>query len=281
MKLTESNYFSEEADREYLSCSQFKNFVGTLGKKPCEAHAIAILNGEWKDETTIALLVGSYVDAHFEGTLDLFKAQHPEMFKKDGSPKAEYVKADIMINRCERDEKFMQYMDGYKQVIMTADMFGSKWKIKIDSYHPGTAIVDLKTCESVTKQFYSKDLGYMNFIEYWGYLYQGAIYREVEYLNHNPMLKLRGHLIPLMFNYNLLSDDVDKKDSYSILIVETQGIKFGFVVDKFVNQLDIVQKPLASNFRNHPFISGTSLLGNGEVLFVINPSKLIKLKEKK
>jgi two-component system chemotaxis sensor kinase CheA len=66
---------------------------------------------------------------------------------------------------------------------------------------------------------------------------------EVEYLNHNPMLKLRGHLIPLMFNYNLLSDDVDKKDSYSILIVETQGIKFGFVVDKFVNQLDIVQKP--------------------------------------
>ena len=87
------------------------------------------------------------------------------------------------------------------------------------------------------------------------------------------MLKLRGHLIPLMFNYNLLSDDVDKKDSYSILIVETQGIKFGFVVDKFVNQLDIVQKPLASNFRNHPFISGTSLLGNGEVLFVINPSK--------
>lgn len=183
MKLTESNYFSEEADREYLSCSQFKNFVGTLGKKPCEAHAIAVLNGEWKDETTTALLVGSYVDAHFEGTLDLFKAQHPEMFKKDGSPKAEYVKADIMINRCERDEKFMQYMDGYKQVIMTADMFGSKWKIKIDSYHPGTAIVDLKTCESVTKQFYSKDLGYMNFIEYWGYLYQGAIYREVEYFN--------------------------------------------------------------------------------------------------
>lgn len=105
--------------------------------------------------------------------------------------------------------------------------------------------------------------------------------KEVEYINRKPMLKLRGDLIPLVFNYDLLSKDIDNNDTYSLLLVETQGTKFGFVVDEFVNQLDIVQKPLASNFKNHPFISGTSLLGNGEVLFVINPAKLINLKEKK
>jgi two-component system chemotaxis sensor kinase CheA len=104
---------------------------------------------------------------------------------------------------------------------------------------------------------------------------------EVEYINNYPMLKLRGSLIPLVFNYNLLSDGIKDSPTYSLLIVETQGTKFGFVVDAFVNQLDIVQKPLSSNFKNHPFISGTSLLGNGEVLFVINPAKLINLKEKK
>ena len=104
---------------------------------------------------------------------------------------------------------------------------------------------------------------------------------EVEYLNEKPMLKLRGSLIPIVFYYKLLSDNIDKKENYSLLIIETQGYKFGFVVDQFVNQLDIVQKPLGSNFKNHPFISGTSLLGNGEVLFVINPVKLINLKEKK
>jgi two-component system chemotaxis sensor kinase CheA len=104
--------------------------------------------------------------------------------------------------------------------------------------------------------------------------------KDVEYINRKPMLKLRGDLIPLIFYYELLSKDIDNKGSYSLLIVQTQGAKFGFVVDEFVNQLDIVQKPLSSNFKNHPFISGTSLLGNGEVLFVINPVKLINLKEK-
>ncbi|QOG11203.1 chemotaxis protein CheA [Arcobacter sp. FWKO B] len=104
---------------------------------------------------------------------------------------------------------------------------------------------------------------------------------EVEYINQQPMLKLRGVLIPLVFYYKLLSSDIDSKDSYSLVIIQTQGQKFGFVVDEFVNQLDIVQKPLAPNFKNHPFISGTSLLGNGEVLFVINPSRLYTVKEKK
>lgn len=104
---------------------------------------------------------------------------------------------------------------------------------------------------------------------------------EVEYVNRKPMLKLRGALVPIIFNYNLLSKDINKRASYSMLIIEAQDTKFGFVVDEFVNQLDIIQKPLADFFKNHPFISGTSLLGNGEVLFVINPYKLINLKEKK
>jgi len=104
---------------------------------------------------------------------------------------------------------------------------------------------------------------------------------DVEYINEKPMLKLRGNLIPLIFYENLLSNDVHTRDYYSLVLVESQGVKFGFIVDEFVNQLDIVQKPLSSNFKNHPFISGTSLLGNGEVLFVLNPSKLTNLKEKK
>ncbi|MEA3354067.1 MAG: chemotaxis protein CheA [Campylobacterota bacterium] len=104
---------------------------------------------------------------------------------------------------------------------------------------------------------------------------------EIEYVNKKPMLKLRGNLIPLVFYYNLLSKDVDQKENISLLIIETAENKFGFVVDEFVNQLDIIQKPLSSNFKDHPFISGTSLLGNGEVLFVINPVKLINQKEKK
>ena len=66
-------------------------------------------------EKTTALLVGSYVDSHFEGTLDLFKAQNPEIFTKKGELKAEYRKAEEIINRIERDPLFMMFMSGEKQ----------------------------------------------------------------------------------------------------------------------------------------------------------------------
>lgn len=183
MLLNNENYFSPEADREYLSVSQYKNFMGSLGKPACEAEAMALLNGEWEREKTTALMVGSYVDSHFEGSLDLFKAQNPDIFTKQGGLKADYKKAEEIINRIERDEVFMKYMSGQKQVIMTAEMFGAKWKIKIDSYLEGAAIVDLKVMRELHKAEYTKDYGYMDFIQYWGYDIQGAVYQEVVYQN--------------------------------------------------------------------------------------------------
>lgn len=183
MLLTNENYFSKEAEQKYLSVSQYKNFMGSLGKLACEAEAMALLDGSWEREKTTALMVGSYVDAHFEGSLDLFRAQNPSLFKKDGGLKAEYVKAEEIINRIERDELFMRYMSGKKQVIMAAEMFGAEWKIKIDSYLEGIAIVDLKIMRELHKAEYTKDFGYMDFIQYWGYDLQGAIYQEVVYRN--------------------------------------------------------------------------------------------------
>ena len=58
MILTAENYFSKEADQEYLSVSQYKNFMGTIGRPACEAEAMAKLNGEWEMKKTTALMVG-------------------------------------------------------------------------------------------------------------------------------------------------------------------------------------------------------------------------------
>jgi hypothetical protein len=183
MILTAENYYSREANWEYLSVSQYKDFVGTLGKVGCEECALAKIDGKWEDETTTALLVGSYVDAHFEGTLDIFKAKHPEIFTKTGELKSDYKRANDIINRIERDEYFMKFMSGQKQVIMTGELFGTKWKVKIDSLIPHAAIVDLKVMESLTKAFWVKDMGYMDFTQYWGYDIQGAVYQEIYYQN--------------------------------------------------------------------------------------------------
>ncbi len=183
MNLTNENYFSKEMSMKYFSVSQYKALAGYMGRPSCEAKAIAELNGEWTREKTTALLVGSYVDAAFEGTLATFKAQNPDLFKKDGGLKAEYVRADEIINRIERDPLFMQYMSGEKQVIMTATMFGYEWKIKLDSYHPDKAIVDLKVMATINKLEWLKDVGKLNFVDYWGYDTQLAVYQEVVRLN--------------------------------------------------------------------------------------------------
>lgn len=179
MILTEENYYSQEANKEFLSVSQYKTFCGSFGRQACEARAIAELNGEWEQEKTQSLLVGSYVDAHFEGTLDVFRAKNPEIFTQKGGLRAEYKKADEIINRVEQDDLFMQFMSGEKQVIMTGEIGGAKWKIKIDSLVPDKCIVDLKVMKSLRDVFRTHDAEYMGFVEFWGYDIQGAVYQEI------------------------------------------------------------------------------------------------------
>ena len=153
---------------------------------------MAKLRGEVEEVTTTALMVGSYVDAYFEGTLPTFSAQHPEIFssrgKTAGELKSEYKQASIMIDRAVKDPVFMQYMAGDKQVIMTGEIEGVPVKIKIDSAD-GRRITDLKTVKSITETFYAKDLGQrLNFCEWWGYDLQAAVYREIYRQNTGDLL---------------------------------------------------------------------------------------------
>ena len=167
MILTDDNYYGSEANWRYMSVSQYKQF------QKCEAAAMAQLKGEWDQPKTTALLVGSYVDAWFEGTLEEFKEKNPEIFKRDGSLKADYLMADQIIGRVQKDNLFMEYMSGKKQEVRTAEMFGCEWKIKIDSLLPDK-IVDLKVMRSM-----ERIMG-KSFIEHWGYDLQMAVYSAVE-----------------------------------------------------------------------------------------------------
>jgi len=172
MELTNNNYYSQNANQEYFSVSQVKDFL------KCEAYAMAKLNGEWAEEPSTPMLIGSYVDSYFEGTLDDFKQRTPEIFKKDGTLKAEYVLAENVINKIESDELFMLCLSGQKQVIMTGEFLGAQWKIKMDSYIEQEAIVDLKIVKKVREIFYSRG-GRQSFIENWGYDLQLAVYQEI------------------------------------------------------------------------------------------------------
>lgn len=179
IRLTNKNYYSEKANLRYISVSQYKDFFGTLEDTGCEACAMAKLLGEYTEEPTTAKLVGSYVDSYFEGTLDNFKERNPSIFKKDGTLKADYIQAEEIIKRIERDTKLMQYLSGEKQVIMSAKLFDADWKIKMDSFIRGKAIVDLKVVDEIYKPHFVKDLGKLSFIQARGYDFQLAVYQRV------------------------------------------------------------------------------------------------------
>lgn len=214
MILTANNYYSQEANMEYISVSQYKNFEGSMGKSACEAEALAKLRGEWEEDKTTALLVGQYVDTYFEGTLESFKKENPTIFTKNGTLKADYRQAEMIIRRIERDKLFMQFMSGQKQIIMTGELFGAKWKIKMDSYIPDTCITDLKIMESLKKHYFIRDFGYMDFTQYWGYDYQGAIYQEIVYQN-------TGKRLP----FYIAAASKEKEPDIEVIQIDDQHLK--------------------------------------------------------
>lgn len=176
MELNSINYFSPQAQERYFSVSQFKDF------ERCEAGALSRIRGDWIPMDTTALLVGSYVDAYFGGELDLFAGEHPEIFKRDGALKADYIRAGLMIDRILEDDTLMMYLSGERQQIRTANLFGYPWKVKMDFYN-GERIVDLKTVKDFSP-IYDPAYGCRrDWIAYWGYDLQGAIYQRVEQIS--------------------------------------------------------------------------------------------------
>jgi hypothetical protein len=195
LKLTDDNYYSQEANWEYMSASQFKSF------RKCEAAAMAELRGEWGRKESSALLVGSYVDAYFSNELEQFKADHPELYKRDGSLKAEFQNAHAVAERLNRDELARMLLSGRHQVIKTGRIAGVWYKTKADSLltsrqveaickkfpqvqdlvpFGGAIIVDLKCMKDFKTIWDEETHERVSFIEYWGYDIQGAIYQKVD-----------------------------------------------------------------------------------------------------
>lgn len=209
MKLTHKNYFSKKANAEYMSVSQFKSF------EKCQATALAEIKGKYEREETSALLVGSYVDSYFEGTLTQFIEQHPEIVKRDGTLKAEYIQADAIIERIKRDRLFMKYMSGLKQVIMTGEICGVPVKIKVDSLLPDK-IVDLKIMRDF-ENVYDSEKGSLPYFEAWGYDLQAAVYQEIVRQN-------TGKVLP----FYLAAATKEKVTDIDIVHINSSSIDFAF-----------------------------------------------------
>jgi len=161
-----------------MSVSQFKNFL------ECEAKTMAVLNGEYDDPPNAAMLVGSYVHAAFESDEvfnEFLEENNSVIFKKNGGKYADYEQADRMIEALKNDEFAMFALDGEKEQILTANLFGCDWKMKVDVInHQAKRFADIKTTRNIFERHWSEKYdGWVSFIEKWDYLLQMAIYRKI------------------------------------------------------------------------------------------------------
>ena len=175
MALTSKNYFSQRANRLYFSASQIKQF------KKCEAQALAEIKGKYVRPASTALMVGSYVDAALTGDLGKFMEEHPDLWKKDGSLKADFVQAQLMVDRSRQDHVFKEYLRGNHQRIMTAKIFGVPFKAKFDALREDR-IVDLKTVRDM-QPVYLPGQGRVDFATAWDWPLQMAIYQKIVEIN--------------------------------------------------------------------------------------------------
>lgn len=172
MKLTTSNYYSPKANREFMSVSQFKDFM------KCPAMAMAKLNGTYEEDFSKALLLGSYFDESLTGTQKsqqkFLIENEKKIFKKGGGKYAEFVKADETVELVKAQPLMMHYLSGKHQVIMTGEIEGVPFKIKMDSFDPDEYISDLKYMASLRSPNLFEPM-----VQYWKYDFQAACYQEI------------------------------------------------------------------------------------------------------
>lgn len=177
MQLTPENYYSQEANEAYMSASFVK------GMRRCEAATMAEMRGEWKRPDSTALLQGQFVDECLTGDFGSWVLKHPEISKRDGNLKAEFMKCQEMVSRAKRDRVFMSTMEGEHQVIRTGVIDGIPFKAKYDVYKQDDpdmkeVIVDLKTVKDF-KSVYMPGQGRVTFADAWDWPLQMAIYQAL------------------------------------------------------------------------------------------------------
>ncbi len=98
----------------------------------------------------------------------------------------------------------------------------------------------------------------------------------VEYIRDTPVLRLRGRLLPLVSLrtvLNIVDETADPETQY-IVVTQAGGRRYGIIVDTVFDTEEIVVKPVVPVLRTLGVFSGTTILGDGNVITILEPSAL-------
>ena len=285
MKLTNKNYYSSAANNEFMSVSQFKQF------QKCEAMALAKLKGEYERPKSKALLLGSFVDEMLTGTkksqIKFIVENRSEIFQKssklskidddgltaiatdfftnifdiENKPYAEIVQALETIEKIKKQPLMMHHFKSKHQVIMTGEIAGVPFKIKMDNYKPDEFIADGKYMASLRSPNLFEPM-----VKYWSYDIQGAVYQEIVYQNTGKRLPFYLDIATKKTPTHLAVAEIkqyDLDEALEIVIKNApryQAIKNGEIEPErcedyncnYCTETTIITEPIDSNFLGLP-----------------------------
>ena len=107
---------------------------------------------------------------------------------------------------------------------------------------------------------------------------------EITMMQKREVILLRGETIGITRLKNIMvlsddnKDDVDR-EKIPIVIIAAGTRKVGIVVDKLMNQEEVVIKPLHDSLAGISGLGGASIMGDGHIVLVLDPLELINISE--
>ena len=90
-------------------------------------------------------------------------------------------------------------------------------------------------------------------------------------------VELRGQVLPVVSLRELYELDGAEPERSSVIVLHSTGRRYGVMVDSLLGQHQTVIKPLGRMFRSLRGMSGSSILGNGEVALIFDVHSLSQL----
>ena len=95
---------------------------------------------------------------------------------------------------------------------------------------------------------------------------------RIERIKETPVLRLRNKLLPLIKLREVLQLGASEADKGFVAVTQVGSQVFGILVDGVLHTEEIVIKPMPSKLRHNAAFSGTTILGDGTVIMIVDPN---------
>jgi len=129
------------------------------------------------------------------------------------------------------------------------------------------AIVSALIVEAAGERFAIPQVSVLELVRAGG----GADHR-IERIKDTPVLRLRNRLLPLLYLREVFRLADADRDSGFVVVIQVGSQVFGAVVDGVLHTEEIVIKPMSSKLRHLAVFSGTTILGDGSVIMIVDPN---------